>query len=136
MISVPSFLNPATANPEKTIKTASSSTIATPIQNAVLDFELENRTGYALSGLYLSPSKADDWGDNILEVVLDDEESVEISFSPDSKAVKWDLRADWLMSEDEDEQEYVYWRGLSLDQITKLTLYYDEKTNKTSAKIE
>ncbi len=132
LVGAPSFLSKATANPQMTTKTAK----AVPVQNATLDFELVNKTGYSLSGLYLSPSKADDWGDNILEETIDDGDAVEISFSPDAKTAKWDLRADWLMEDDAEEQEYVYWTGLSLDEITTLTLYYNKSTNKTSAKAE
>lgn len=132
LVGAPSFLSKATANPQMTTKIVK----AAPMQNATLDFELVNKTGYSLSGLYLSPSNADDWGYNILEEIIDDGDAVEISFSPDAKSAKWDLRADWLMSDEEEEQEYVYWTGLSLDEITTLTLYYNKATNKTSAKAE
>lgn len=133
-IGLSSGLSPATAIPQKTAGLQQNQ--AVPVQNAELDFTLVNKTGYSLSGLYLSPSSADDWGDNILEVVLDSDESVDIMFSPHAKAVKWDLRADWLMEEDAEEQEFVYWQGLSLDEISQLTLYYNAETGKTSAKAE
>ena len=106
------------------------------MQNAELDFELVNNTGYRLSGLYLSPSAADEWGPNILNEELDTDSSVQIQFAPDVEAVKWDLRADWAMEDEEATQEYVYWNGLSLDQITTLTLSYDASSGKTSARAE
>lgn len=134
LVSGPVFLSKATANAKPL--TTQNKLKATPVQNATLDFELVNKTGYSLSGLYLSPTKTDEWGDNILEETVDDGDAVDISFSPDADAVKWDLRADWLMEDDAEEQEYVYWTGLSLDEITKLTLYYNKSTNKTSAKAE
>src|SRR5690606_15322180 len=109
---------------------------AVPVQNATLDFTLVNKTGYTLSGLYLSPSSEDDWGDNILEEDLDSGDMVDIIFSPHADTAKWDLRADWLMEEDAEEQEFVYWQGLSLDEISKLTLFYNAETGKTSAKVE
>lgn len=109
---------------------------AKPMQNAELDFELVNNTGYLLSGLYLSPTGTEEWGDNILEEDLDSGDSVNLSFHPEAEAVKWDLRADWAMEDEEDSQEYVYWMGLSLDEITKLTLNYNKTTGKTSAKAE
>ncbi len=109
---------------------------ARPMQNAELDFELVNNTGYLLSGLYLSPTGTDSWGENILEDDLDSGESVAISFHSEATAKKWDLRADWSMEDEEDSQEYVYWMGLSLDEISTLTLNYNKATGKTSAKAE
>ena len=109
---------------------------AKPMQNATLDFELVNNTGFNLSGLYLGPTGTDSWGDNILEEDLESGQSVDISFHPEAEATKWDLRADWSMEDEEDSQEYVYWIGLSLDEISRLTLSYNKSTGKTSAKAE
>lgn len=52
--------------------------IAYPIQNKALDFTLVNQTGYQISGIYLSPSNEDDWGENILTEILGDGEAVDI----------------------------------------------------------
>ena len=46
------------------------------------------------------------------------------------------MRADWLMEDGSEEQEYVYWKGLKLTEINKVTLKYDAKKDKTSAVIE
>jgi hypothetical protein len=35
-------------------------------QDAKQDFKLLNKTGYELKALYVSPSKSDDWGEDIL----------------------------------------------------------------------
>lgn len=114
---------------------SSRSELIQPVQNKALDFELVNATGYDIQAVYMSPSDTDSWGYNILQDVLYDGYSVKIQFSPDADAVEWDMRADWVMEEGA-KQEYVYWNGLRLDEINKLTLKYNAKTDKTSAKIE
>lgn len=120
--------------PEQTLKPVGSEAIQ-PVKNKALDFKLVNATGYDIQSVYMSPSDSDSWGDNILSDVLYDTYSVNIQFSPDAESVEWDLRADWVMEEGA-KQEYVYWNGLRLDEINKLTLKYNPKTDKTSAKIE
>lgn len=109
---------------------------ATPMQNETLDFDLMNETGYNIGGLYLSPTSEQNWGPNILPENLASGSGVHISFAPEASATKWDLRADWLAEENDGEPGYVYWIGLNLDQITTLTLYYDEASGKTSATAE
>jgi hypothetical protein len=120
--------------PQQALKPAGSEVVK-PVQNKNLDFKLVNATGYDIQSVYMSPSHADSWGDNILSDTLYDGYSVNIQFSPDAESVEWDLRADWVMEEGA-KQEYVYWNGLRLDEINKLTLKYNPKTDKTSAKIE
>jgi|APLow6443716910_1056828.scaffolds.fasta_scaffold75531_1 hypothetical protein len=124
--------NAVISAPEKAFQ---SSEVVKPVQNKNLDFKLVNATGYDIQSVYMSPSHADSWGDNILSDTLYDGYSVNIQFSPDAESVEWDLRADWVMEEGA-KQEYVYWNGLRLDEINKLTLKYNPKTDKTSAKIE
>ena len=95
---------------------------AKPVDNAALDFELVNETGYTIEHLYVSPNDDDSWNDNILEDGLHDGETAHISFHPDAESDVWDLRADWLMEED--------------TEITTVTLHYDEETKKTWAVAE
>ena len=109
---------------------------AVRIENAALDFSLDNETGYTIAHLYISPSAQDDWGDNILEDALHSGDAVDVVFHPEADAIKWDMRADWLMEDGSEEQEYVYWKGLKLTEINKVTLKYDAKKDKTSAVIE
>ena len=114
---------------------SSGNEVVKPVKNKYLDFKLVNATGYDIQSIYMSPSDTDSWGDNILSDVLYDGYVVNIQFSPQATSVEWDLRADWVMDEGE-QQEYVYWNGLRLDEINKLTLKYNSRTDKTSAKIE
>src|SRR5690348_3951173 len=57
------------------------------------DFTLVNKTGIEIYSVYISPSKAEDWEDDILgQDTLPTGESVHISFARNEKAAKWDLR--------------------------------------------
>src|SRR5204863_4998587 len=62
-------------------------------QSAKQDFTLVNRTGYELKALFVSPSKADTWNEDILgQDVLEDGNSVNIHFNPRAQTCKWDLK--------------------------------------------
>ncbi|MBT9545873.1 MAG: hypothetical protein IV090_10830 [Candidatus Sericytochromatia bacterium] len=113
--------------PQQALKPAGSEMVK-PVQNKALDFTLTNATGYEITGLYLSPTGTDSWGESILPGAFNDGDTLNISFSPDAEAAEWDMRADWTKGEG-----YVYWMGLPLDQINALTLKYDEATDKTTA---
>ncbi len=100
-------------------------------QAADLDFDLVNDTGYSIKAVYVSPTSLEEWGDNILEGKLKDGESLPITFHPKTTATQWDLRVSWA-----DGSGDVFWRKLKLEEISALTLQYDEKTQETSAKAE
>ena len=95
-----------------------------------LDFELVNKTGYPITEIYIGPTSSDDWGDNILEKTLKDEMSLEVSFHPKATAKKWDIK---VVYEDKDTAE---WKGYKLEEINKITLFWNDKTQKTTAKTE
>ena len=105
--------------------------LATAAQAADLDFDLINKTGWGIKEVYVAPSSQDDWEENLIKKPLKDGETLEISFSPKESAKKWDLKIVWV-----DGGEAVYWRGFDLSSISKLSLYYDEKKDVTSAKTE
>lgn len=96
-----------------------------------LDFDLVNKTGYAIKEVYVAPSSSDDWEENILKENLEDEETLEVSFSSDQTAKKWDLRIVFA-----DGSAPVYWKNYNLTEISKLTLFYNHDTDVTSAKAE
>jgi hypothetical protein len=98
-----------------------------------LDFTLVNKTGYGIKAVYIAPSSSTEWGENILEDVLADGEAVDVEFTPKSgKIAKWDLLISW---EDEGDPD-VHWTGYTLATISRITLKYDRKANKTSATTE
>jgi len=96
-----------------------------------LDFTLVNKTGWAIKEVYVAPTTSTDWEEDLLKEPLKDGESLEISFESEHKSKKWDLRIVWV-----DEGAPVIWKGYDLTEISKLTLFYDPKTDVTSAKAE
>ncbi len=95
------------------------------------DFNLINKTGIEIHALYVSPADQDEWGDDILgEDTLPNGDEVEITFDRKEKAALWDLRI-----EDENGGS-VEWEKLKLVEIAQVTLHYDKKTRKATAKIE
>ncbi len=83
------------------------------------DFVLVNQTGLTIDQFFCSPTKSNDWEEDVLGVdVLADEESAEISFSRDEASCKWDL-----MIVDE-EGDKIVWANIDLCQTSRITLYY------------
>jgi hypothetical protein len=106
----------------------------TGLAESELDFTLVNKTGYAIKEIYIAPSSQEEWTDedkNVLPRSLEDEESVDITFHPKSTAEKWDLKIVWV-----DGGDAVEWLGFDLTEISKITLFYNEKTEKTTAETE
>ncbi len=99
-----------------------------------LDFTLVNKTGYDIKEIYIAPSSQEEWDatDKVtMPGVLKDEASVDLVFHPKATAAKWDLRIVWV-----DGGDAVEWSGFDLTEISKITLFYDEKTEKTTAETE
>lgn len=83
------------------------------------DFTIVNRTGIEIHAIYVTPHKANDWGDDLLDDdTLADGESIDITFSRKERAAHWDLRM-----EDKDGNS-VTWENLNLLEISKVTLRY------------
>jgi hypothetical protein len=96
------------------------------------DFTLVNATGYVISHLYVSPSKQDDWGSDILgKSTLDEDESADITFSRAEKTCDWDLKVTY-----EDDNSSVVWRGIDLCKVSKITIRYNRKNDATSASFD
>jgi len=65
--------------------------------------------------------------------ILASGESVEISFDTEETARKWDIYVTWVGY---DSDEDVYWTGFDLSKISKITLFYNDKTGETWAETE
>lgn len=63
--------------------------------NAALDFQLFNRTQVHIKKLYISPSNANNWEEDLLggRMLLNGAD-VMIQFHPDHQAAKWDIRVE------------------------------------------
>jgi hypothetical protein len=93
------------------------------------DFTLVNETGLTIDEFYCSPTTTNDWEEDVLGVdTLADEASVEIKFSRDTEACKWDL-----MLVDEKGNK-IYWTEIDLCAAAKITLHYED--GKPTATIE
>ena len=84
----------------------------------------ENLSGSVLRAVYISPSDATGWEENILNgAVLVDGGTLVVRFSPDDKVVSWDLRV-------ETTRRRAEWKGLDLRDASKLTLYLSQDGEK------
>ena len=91
-------------------------------QNQKLDFTLINKTGFTIDSVFVSPADDNEWGEDVMgKDVLDNGESVEITFSPKEKACTWDLK---VVDSDKDEVE---WTDINLCKASEITLQYENK---------
>jgi hypothetical protein len=98
-------------------------------QQAKQDFTLVNKTGYALSEVYVSPNKSDDWEEDILgRDVMENGDSVHISFQRANKSCLWDLK---VVYQDDDSESY--WEEIDLCSVSRITIMYDRKTDTSTA---
>jgi hypothetical protein len=96
------------------------------------DFTLLNKTGYRIDKVYVSPAASDDWEEDVLgRDVLDDGESVDISFHREATGCKWDLKVVYA-----DDDSSAIWHGFDICSISKITIRYNRKTDTTSAVTE
>jgi hypothetical protein len=90
-------------------------------QSRNLDFTLVNKTGLVIVELYISTTKDDKWGEDVLgKDVLKDSEKVDIKFSPKETSCRWDLK---IVDEDKDDVE---WEDFNLCEISEITLMYEK----------
>jgi len=96
------------------------------------DFDLVNKTGYDISHVYVSPTKTDDWEEDVLgKDILSDGDEWEIKFNRSTKTCKWDLKVVYA-----DDSSSAYWRAIDLCKVGKITVRYNRKTDTTSADFE
>ena len=99
-------------------------------QNA--DFVLANATGYPIRELYVNSSKSEEWGDDILgKHVINNQEEWKISFTKKGNVCRQDMKIVF-----DDDGSEVVWEGLNLCEINKITLTYDRRSGKTTARTE
>lgn len=102
--------------------------IAAPAFAGDQDFTLVNKTGYDIAEVYVSPSAANRWGDDVMgKDTLDDGESVDISFSHDAEACHWDLKVVYT------DKDTAQWANVDLCKISKITIHWNQKTGETTA---
>ena len=103
----------------------------TPAVAGDQDFTLANATGYTIEQVYVSPTKSDDWEEDVMGAdVLGDGEEVDILFAPGQGACNHDLMVIY------DDGERAVWSPLNLCEISSVTLYYNRRTGETWAETE
>jgi hypothetical protein len=88
---------------------------------SALDFTLVNDTGYTIDKVFVSPSKQEKWGEDVMgpDDVVPDGKSVHIRFSREhEKDTRWDLKIEFT------DGEYLYWTDLDLSTISEITIHY------------
>jgi hypothetical protein len=96
------------------------------------DFVLVNKTGYELKAVYVSPSKSDDWEEDVLgKDTLDDGETWEIKFRRSVRTCKWDLKVVYSV-----DSSTAVWSDIDLCTVEKITIRYNKNTDTTSAKFD
>jgi hypothetical protein len=82
-----------------------------------MNFSLNNWTGTAFQRLYLSPSSAPGWEENVLAgSELQDGDTLDIQFDPKEQNVEWDLRVEGV------DGHYAEWKNLKLSEASEVTL--------------
>ncbi|MEO5337712.1 MAG: hypothetical protein H7841_12580 [Magnetospirillum sp. WYHS-4] len=95
------------------------------------DFDLVNKTGYAIDEVYVTPADSDDWQNDVLgRDILANGDSVHIHFSRSAKTCLWDLKVVY------DDKETAEWHDFDLCTTSKIVVRYNRKTGETSADYE
>lgn len=98
------------------------------LAEAKQDFTLYNKTGYTIDQVYVSPSAATDWDEDVLgRDQLANGESVHITFSRSDKSCKWDVKVVWTDKSDSE------WSGFDLCSVSKIKIFYDRSTDRAWA---
>lgn len=88
---------------------------------SALDFTLVNDTGYVIDKVFVSPSKLEKWGEDVMgpDDQVPDGKSVHIHFNREAeKVTKWDLKVVFT------DNESRYWTDLDLSTISEVTIHY------------
>lgn len=105
--------------------------LAAPASAGDQDFTLFNKTGYDIAEVYVSPAKSKAWGEDVMEdKVLEDAHSVPITFQAKNAICNYDLK---VIFTDGDE---AYWTNFDLCTISKIQIFWNQKTQKATAKWE
>ncbi len=93
------------------------------------DFALVNKTGYEIKHVYVSPSKSDDWEEDVLgKDTLDDGDAWNIKFHRSTRSCMWDLKVVYA-----DDDSSAVWHDIDLCEVEKITIRYNRKSDTTSA---
>ena len=112
-----------------TIALAGTSVAPALAQEAKQNFVLVNRTGYELSHVYVSPSKSDDWGDDIMgQDTVSDGATVRVRFERGTRTCHWDLKVTYS-----DDDSSAYWRSIDLCTVERITIRYNRSSDTSTS---
>lgn len=95
------------------------------------DFVIVNQTGYTLDQLYVSPTKSDEWEEDVLgKDVLANGESTKIVFDRSETTCNWDIKVVY------DDGEDAVWEKIDLCKTEKITIKWNKNTGVTTATLE
>ncbi|HET6851753.1 MAG TPA: hypothetical protein VFH46_05480 [Pyrinomonadaceae bacterium] len=78
---------------------------------------LTNFTGTSFRALYLSPSSASGWQENVLAgSELKDGDTLDVQLDPTEKNIEWDMRVEGV------DGRYAEWKNLKLGELSDITL--------------
>lgn len=104
---------------------------AAPAAVGKQDFVLLNNTGYTIQEVYVSPSRASSWEEDVLgNDVLEHGGRTRISFDRSHDTCIWDLKAVY------EDGETAEWQGFNLCEVSVIAISYDEDTGRTTAEYE
>lgn len=93
--------------------------LASPLMAGKQDFEIVNKTGKTISGIYVSKTSTTDWEENLLEKdTLKNGETFDVSFEKE-KSCKWDML---IVHSNGDKAVFA---EMNLCEISKVTLKYE-----------
>lgn len=106
--------------------------MASAFAQAKQDFKLINKTGYEISEVYVSASKENNWGDDIMsDDTLEDGQTLNVSFNNAGKTCLFDIKVVY----EEDDSEAI-WHDINLCKTEKVTIFYDRKKDETTANFD
>lgn len=95
------------------------------------DFTLVNATGYPIKRVFVAPSSSDDWEEDVLgRDIMDDGQSVELTFDRKESTCRWDMKVVYT------DGDVSTWSGLNLCSISKVTLKWNKSSGVTTAVVE
>ncbi|MET0362962.1 MAG: argininosuccinate lyase [Sphingobium sp.] len=105
--------------------------IAAPAIAGDQDFTLYNKTGYDIAEVYVSPARANAWGKDVLkDNVLEDTHYIPITFKATNSTCTYDLKVVFTDGDD------AHWSNFDLCTISKISIFWNAKTQKATAKWE
>ncbi|MCZ8315447.1 hypothetical protein [Phreatobacter sp.] len=95
------------------------------------DFAIVNQTGYTIDEVYVSPTSANNWGDDLMgDNSLENGMTLNVSFPVDTTACRYDIKVVY------DDETPVEFRNVNLCRIARVTLFYNRGSGETRAVVE